>query len=183
MAGTCQSDGAIIEKYRDAECKCTSEHCYHRKTCDMSITSRNFKQRYCQMCRLGMYHDAREAKIEEFLQKRFAGGNQVMATGQVFFTSLLTYEYVHVDMCKVFTSRHENAEDAGAEWLKCGVPRLQVAPVTSTVESPAGTQEDMSMGSDTEPLIGIDETVPDDFKNRLAQDMEQLQRNISQIYG
>jgi hypothetical protein len=28
------------------------------------------------------------------------------------------YEYVHVNTCKKFSSNHENAEDAGAEWLK-----------------------------------------------------------------
>ena len=165
----CSNDWNIIEKHRDVECGCVSEHCYHRKTCDMGITSRNFKQRFCQVCRMDMYRDAREAKSEEFQRKKAAGGNQVMATGRVFFTSPLTY--VHVDTCKVFTLRHENVEDAVAEWLKMAVPQLPALPAAPMV-STKGTS------LDTGPVV--DEAA--DFKERLAQDMKQLRKDIRQIY-
>ncbi|CAB3987112.1 Hypothetical predicted protein [Paramuricea clavata] len=125
----CSSDENIIEKYVDVDCPCVSEHCRHCRVCDMSITSRNFKQRFCQVCRIGMYNDSRVAKSMEFAEKKAAGGNQIMATGRVFFTNPLSYEYVHVDTCEVFTSHHDNVEAAAAEWLKRAVSALPTIPV------------------------------------------------------
>jgi predicted RNA methylase len=86
----------------------------------MVATPCDFKERYCQICRLDIYHDAQEAKNAEFLQRSAAAakGEKIMATGRVFFTMPPMYEYVHVNTCKKFSSNHENAEDAGAEWLK-----------------------------------------------------------------
>ena len=72
MAKTWSNDEDIIKNYQDTRCKCNSEHCYHKKTCDMVATPCNFKERYCQICRLDIYHDAQEAKNAEFLQRSAA---------------------------------------------------------------------------------------------------------------
>ena len=110
-------------------------------------------------------------RARSFSGRKLRGEIRLWLRVECFFTSPLTYEYVHVDTCKVFTSRHENVEDAVAEWLKMAVPQLPALPAAPMV-STKGTS------LDTGPVV--DEAV--DFKERLAQDMKQLRKDIRQIY-
>ena len=100
------------------ECGKYCAHCEYTEACDSSL---HFRIRYCGLCRVKMFHRLQEGQCEEFDEKsekiKKEGTQEFMSTGRMFFTNPATYEYIHVNTGKKFSSGHFKLEDAVAEYV------------------------------------------------------------------
>ena len=108
----------LVLEITTKDCGTECEHCEHNKVCD---NKKSFKQRYCGACRVRMFHGMLEWQDEEFVRKTTKaneeGTQEFMSTGRVFFTNPASYEYMHINSNRKFSSRHMKLSDAVAEYL------------------------------------------------------------------
>ena len=100
------------------KCGKDCQHCEHTEICDVD---KPFRQRYCGMCRVRLFQDMTEWQNMEFERKtakvKEEGTQEFMSTGRMFFCNPPTYEYLHINSNKKFSSEHTKLEDAVAEYL------------------------------------------------------------------
>jgi hypothetical protein len=107
-----------VEEITTKECGKDCLHCEHTEACDPSL---NFRTRYCGVCHVKMFHQLQEGQCEKFDEKskkiKKEGMQEFMSTGRMFFTNPPSYEYIHVNSGKKFSSGHFKLEDAIAEYV------------------------------------------------------------------
>jgi hypothetical protein len=70
-----------------------------------------FVECYCTKCRADLHYETNEQEAKE------GSGHKFVPTGLTYFTTLVTYQYVHLNSGIHFRSEEINAEKAGAYWL------------------------------------------------------------------
>ena len=104
----------ITTKKCGTECK----HCEHNEECN---NEKPFRVRYCGACRVHLFHSMTVWQDEEFVRKttkmKEEGTQEFMSTGRIFFTNPASYEYIHINSNRKFTSNHTKLSDAVAEYL------------------------------------------------------------------
>ena len=113
-----EQEREIVKEITTKECGKDCLHCEHTEACDPKL---HFRTRYCGACRVYMFHRMQEGKLVEFDEKsekiKKEGTQEFMSSGRMFFCNPPSYEYVHVNSGKKFTSNHTKLEDAVAEYL------------------------------------------------------------------
>jgi hypothetical protein len=88
--------------------RCNREHCQHKKCGNNGVT---FKDLHCINCRADLHYNT----IREDAKQSF--GDKFEPTGLTYFTTPLTYQYLHLNSRIRFRSKETNPEKAGAYWL------------------------------------------------------------------
>jgi hypothetical protein len=108
----------VINEVTTAKCGDDCRHCEHTEACDPKL---HFRTRYCATCRMYIFRRIQEWQSVEHQQKlakiKEDGTHEFMSTGRVFFTKPASYEYVHVNTGKKFSSGFSKLDDAVREYL------------------------------------------------------------------
>ena len=125
-------DEAIIP-FNNTECnivlengsKCAQKHCVHyENSCELADEPETFSNRYCEICRMGLFHSLRretqKMKQEKMEKIKQTGKDYFIATG---FESSAGWQYEHVNSGHMFwnTARPDTEEiiqACGERWLK-----------------------------------------------------------------
>ena len=127
-------DEAIIP-FNDAECntmlengsKCSQKHCKHidgPDNCELVDEPETFHARYCEICRMGLFHSLRRAtekmKQEKMEKIKETGKNYFIATG---YESSAGWQYEHLNSGEKFwdckrPDTEEIIQACGDKWLK-----------------------------------------------------------------
>ena len=105
--------------------KCSQKHCLHYEdVCELADEPETFNNRYCDMCRLALFHALRR-KTEEMKQDKLrkaaqTGKDYFIATG---YQSSAGWQYEHVNTsakfwCDESPDTEEIIQNCGEKWLK-----------------------------------------------------------------
>ncbi|CAB3996219.1 Hypothetical predicted protein [Paramuricea clavata] len=105
--------------------KCSQQHCRHVEdnVCDLGDDEDHFKDRYCDMCRMELFHSlcakTEEMKEEKQEKAKQTGKNYFIATG---FADNNGWQYQHVDSGEIFwdcdcPDTEEIIQACGDRWL------------------------------------------------------------------
>ena len=96
----------IINEVTTTECGSECRHCKHTEQCDLKL---HFRTRYCAVCRVQIYRRMQEWLAIQFERKKARserdGTQEFMSTCRVFYTNPASYEYVHINTNKKFSSK------------------------------------------------------------------------------
>lgn len=110
----------VLEEITKKDCLEGCLHCPHSDL-EAHDPKLHFRVRYCGACRVYMFHRMQDWQLVEFEDKSKKiekdGTQEFMSTGRVFFCDPPSYEYIHVNSGKKFTSGHVKLEDAITEYL------------------------------------------------------------------
>ena len=108
----------IVNEVTTSECGDDCRHCEHTEACDLKL---HFRTRYCTTCRMHIFRRMQEWNVTQFERKTARiereGTQEFMSTSRVFYTNPATYEYVHVNTNKKFSSQFYKLDDAVNEYL------------------------------------------------------------------
>ena len=108
----------VVNEVTTLECGENCRHCEHTEACDIELP---FRARYCGICRMRIFRRMQEWQAIQHQRKltkiKRDGTHEFMATGRVFFTNPASYEYVHVNTGKKFSSGFAQLDDAVREYL------------------------------------------------------------------
>ena len=125
-------DAAIIP-FNDTTCntilengtQCSQQHCKHAEdVCEMGEDTDSFKLRYCESCRMELFHFLRakteEARAEKAKKADETGKDYFIATGFQMCNGMWEYEHVNSGG-KFFDMRKPDTEEiiqvCGDKWL------------------------------------------------------------------
>jgi hypothetical protein len=104
--------------------KCSQNHCVHYEdVCELADEPKTFNNRYCDICRLGLFHSLRrkteEMKGEKLQKSKETGKDYFIATG---YNSSAGWQYEHVNTGDQFWDNtrpdtEEIIENCGKKWL------------------------------------------------------------------
>jgi hypothetical protein len=104
--------------------KCAKKHCVHNEhICELADEPDTFAHRYCEICRLGLFHQLRrkteEMKAEKMQEVKKTGKDYFIATG---YKSSVGWQYEHVNTGEKFWDEaspdtEEIIENCGRKWL------------------------------------------------------------------
>jgi hypothetical protein len=113
-----EKEREVVNEVTTTECGENCRHCKHTEACDLEL---HFRTRYCGVCRVHIFHRMQEWNAVQYDRKTAKidreGTQEFMSTGRVFYTNPATYEYVHVNTAKKFTSGCHKLDDAVKEYL------------------------------------------------------------------
>ena len=108
----------IINEVTTTECGSECRHCKHTEQCNLKL---HFCTRYCAVCRVQIYRRMQEWLAIQFERKKARserdGTQEFMSTCRVFYTNPASYEYVHINTNKKFSSKFPKLDDAVEEYL------------------------------------------------------------------
>jgi hypothetical protein len=108
----------IVSEMKTKTCGSECEHCEHTEACNLELP---FRQRFCGMCCVSIFNQTMDWQLVEHERKtekmKTEGTQEFMSTGRMFFTNPPSYEYVHINTNKKFSSGHFKLDDAVAEYL------------------------------------------------------------------
>jgi hypothetical protein len=105
--------------------KCSQNHCVHYEdVCELADEPQTFNNRYCDICRLGLFHALRckteEMRDDKIQKVKETGKDYFIATG---YNSSAGWQYEHVNTGDKFWDNarpdtEEIIENCGKKWLK-----------------------------------------------------------------
>ena len=108
----------IVNEMKTKTCGSKCEHCEHTEACDVELP---FRQRFCGGCRVSIFHQMIDWQSEEYEKKsqkiKDEGTQEFMSTGRIFFCDPPSYEFIHINSGKKFSSEHMTLDAAVAEYL------------------------------------------------------------------
>ena len=108
----------IINEVTTTECGSECKHCVHTEECDPKA---HFRKRYCAICRVQIFRRMQEWIAIQFERKKARserdGTQEFMSTSRMFYTNPASYEYVHINSNRRFSSGFPKLDDAVKEYL------------------------------------------------------------------